>query len=69
MIREKAMSIHPSLLALVALLCVGYVLQNIVIYKMRQTIDKQIAISEKQAEASQMLIDAMEKVIQSKGCK
>jgi len=63
------MNIQPSLLALVALLYVGYVLQNIVIYKMRQTIDKQIAISEKQAEASQMLIDAMAKVIQSKGCK
>ena len=63
------MSIHPSLLILVALLCVGYVLQNVLLYKMRQTIAKQTVVSEKQVEASQMLIDAMAKVIQAKGCK
>ena len=63
------MNIPPSLVALVALLCCGYVLQNFAIYKLRQSIDKQIAISEKQAEASQMLIDAMAKALQMGDCK
>ncbi len=63
------MTIHPSLVILVVLLCIGYVLQNIVIHNIRKTIDKQFVLSEKQVELSQMMIDEMARIAKLKGCK
>jgi ABC-type thiamin/hydroxymethylpyrimidine transport system permease subunit len=69
MTKELNMNINYSLVLLVALLCVGYVLQNVIIYNLRKTLDKQTALSEKQLEVSQMMVDAIAKVSQLKGCK
>ncbi len=63
------MTYHPSLVILLVLLCIGYVLQNIVIHNIRKTIDKQIALSEKQVELSQRMIDEMARIAKLKGCK
>ncbi len=63
------MSIHPSIWLLVALLCVGYIVQNMVIYNIRKTIDRQIDLSEKQVQLSQMMIDEMARIAKLKGCK
>lgn len=61
------MSKDATIAILLALLCIGYVLQNIVIHNMRKNIAKQIEISEKQAELSQMMIDSMASMAKLKG--
>ena len=70
------MNIHPTLVILVVLLCIGYVLQNMAIYRMGQTIDlmrkntdKQIELTEKQIDASHLLINAMGKIQSTKAVK
>lgn len=74
--RKQNMNIHPTLVILVVLLCIGYVLQNMAIYRMGKTIelmrkntDKQIELTEKQIDASHLLINAMGKIQSPKAVK
>ena len=61
------MSKEATIAILLVLLSIGNVMQNIVIHNMRKTIAKQIEISEKQAELSQMMIDSMASMAKLKG--
>ena len=51
------------------LLYAGYLAQNYTIYRMRQNIDKQIELTEKQIVSTLMLLDAMAKNAQKGGGK